>query len=113
MGGCWVCHNGAEDVKHMLFTCDRAREVWKGLDIWKKIAHLLGLDRSGSEILEEVIRRGVQVHATEVGLIELILTGGFVHLVGAAHIHEETFQRASRSAMSIAALTKNYKLATK
>ena len=26
--GCLVCNNGAEDVKHMLFTCDRAREVW-------------------------------------------------------------------------------------
>lgn len=24
-GGCPVCHNGAEDIKHLIFTCDRAR----------------------------------------------------------------------------------------
>jgi hypothetical protein len=32
-GGCPVCNNGVEDVKHMLFTCDRAREVWKKFGI--------------------------------------------------------------------------------
>jgi hypothetical protein len=32
-GGCPVCNNGVEDVKHMLFTCDRAREVWKEFGI--------------------------------------------------------------------------------
>ena len=27
LGGCPVCNNGAEDVKHMLFTCDQARSL--------------------------------------------------------------------------------------
>ena len=26
-GGCPVCHNGAEDINHLMFTCDRARAV--------------------------------------------------------------------------------------
>jgi hypothetical protein len=24
-GGCPICHNGAEDIKHLVFTCDRAK----------------------------------------------------------------------------------------
>lgn len=26
-GNCPICHKGAEDIKHALFSCDRAREV--------------------------------------------------------------------------------------
>jgi hypothetical protein len=60
-GGCQVCQNGAEDVKHLIFTCDRARAVWRSIGIWEKLNELIGTDRSGSVILEEVIRRGVQI----------------------------------------------------
>jgi hypothetical protein len=36
-GGCPVCPNGAEDIKHIMFTCDRAKEVWKELGCWEKL----------------------------------------------------------------------------
>ncbi|PVH34268.1 hypothetical protein PAHAL_8G182700 [Panicum hallii] len=29
--GCRVCHNGAEDIKHLIFTCDQARAVWRSI----------------------------------------------------------------------------------
>jgi hypothetical protein len=71
-----VCHNGAEDIKHIIFTCDRAKAVWNSIGIWQKIRDLLDTDRSGSVILDEVIRRGEQVHGIDVvGFAELILTG--------------------------------------
>jgi hypothetical protein len=70
-GGCSICNRGAEDIKHK-----RGKEVWKELGIWEKIEHLLTTDRSGFVILEEVIRRGEQVHDLEVGLTELRLIGG-------------------------------------
>ena len=53
--GCPICLNGAEDVKHILFVCDRAKEVWRALGIWESIARFLAVDRSGSVVLEEVI----------------------------------------------------------
>jgi hypothetical protein len=76
-GGYPVCLNGAEDIKHIIFECDRAKEVWRALGIWEAITRLLMVDRSGSIVLEEIIRRGDQVRAMDVGLAELILTGGW------------------------------------
>ena len=56
-----MCLNGAEDIKHILFVCDRAKEVWRALGIWESIAQLLAVERSGSVVLEEVIRKGEQI----------------------------------------------------
>ena len=57
IGGCPVCKNGAEDIKHVIFTCDRAKVVWSSLGVWEKILEAIGNDRCGSVIIEEVIRR--------------------------------------------------------
>jgi len=49
-----------------------------------------------------------------IGLAELILTGGwYIWWEHRQYVHGENIQRPSRSALSIAALTKNYKLAMK
>jgi hypothetical protein len=32
-GGCPICFKGCEDINHVLFLCDRAREVWRCLGI--------------------------------------------------------------------------------
>ena len=60
MSGCPVCQNDAEDIRHIIFTCDQARAIWRSLGMWEKIEQLLGTDRSGSIILEESIIRGKQ-----------------------------------------------------
>ena len=72
-----ICNNGAEDIKHMIFLCDRAIAVWNSMGIGQTINDLLGTDRSGSIVLEEVVRRGKQVQGLEAGFVELILTGGW------------------------------------
>ena len=112
-GGCPICPNGAEDVKHVIFTCDRAKAVWSSMGLGLKISDLLATDQSGSIVLEEVIRGGEQVQGLEVGLAELVLTGGwFLWWERRQIVHGEPVQHAARSGLSIASLTKNYKMAT-
>jgi len=48
----------AEDIKHALFSCSRAREVWLSLGMWDQIEKLLLVDRSGSVMIQEIIRQG-------------------------------------------------------
>jgi hypothetical protein len=32
IGECPVCHSGPDDVLHLVFTCQAAREIWQSLD---------------------------------------------------------------------------------
>jgi len=95
-GGCPMCLNGAEDIKHILFSCNRAKEVWRALGIWDSITQFLTVDRSGSVVLEDVIRKDEQVRSLDVGLTELILTGGwYIWWERRQHVHVKTIQRPS------------------
>lgn len=55
-GQCPVCKGGAEDLRHLMFTCVRAKEVWKALGLQETIAQALLSDRSGSVVLENILR---------------------------------------------------------
>jgi len=113
-GGCPVCHNGAEDIKHLIFRCDRARAVWRAIGVWEKIRYLIVADPSGSIVLEEVINRGEQVNGLDLGLAELILTGGWYLWWERRQLtHGETVQPPTRSGLAIVSLTKNYKMVRK
>ena len=91
-----MCLNGAEDIKHILFSCNRAKEVWRALGIWDSITQFLTVDRSGSVVLEDVIRKDEQVRSLDVGLTELILTGGwYIWWERRQHVHVKTIQRPS------------------
>jgi hypothetical protein len=46
-----VCSMGPEDVKQLMFTCDRAMEVCRSLDLKKIINDAASVDRSGSIVL--------------------------------------------------------------
>jgi hypothetical protein len=52
-----MCHSEAEDVRHALFACSHARQVWSALGIEQEIESLLAVDRSGSIVIQEAIRR--------------------------------------------------------
>jgi hypothetical protein len=78
------------------------------------IQHLLETDRSGSVILDEIIRRNEQIQVLEVGFTELTLTvGWYIWWERRQIVHGETVQKPSRTAMSILVLTKNYKVVGK
>ena len=70
-----MCLHRAKDIKHLLFTCDRAKAVWSAICIWGMISSLLSTDRSGSIILEEIIRRGEKIGSLDIGMSELVLVG--------------------------------------
>jgi hypothetical protein len=55
--GCLICNQGLEDVSRLLFTCPAARELWTAFDITKIIDDAVQADRSGSGVLEILLRR--------------------------------------------------------
>lgn len=55
---CPLCQSGVEDIKHMMFTCNRAKAVWSSLGVWSQIERLTNGDRSGQQMTEEAIRSG-------------------------------------------------------
>jgi hypothetical protein len=52
---CPVCQKGPEDMKHLLFSCLRARQVWKELGLIDIVDEAVQIDYSGSVVLENLI----------------------------------------------------------
>lgn len=73
---CPVCKSGAENIKHLLFTCDRAHKVWKSLGISDIINQATAADLSGSVVLEELLRHSPKASPVlgQIGLKEVIAT---------------------------------------
>jgi hypothetical protein len=40
-----MCMARCEDIKHMLFSCERAKEVWRCLQVQDRIKEILETDR--------------------------------------------------------------------
>ena len=91
-----MCQHGDEDIKHLLFTCDRAKAIWNTIGIiWGMIASLLGIDQSGSIVLEEIIRRGERVGSLDISMVELVLVGSwYIWWERRQYTHGETIQQA-------------------
>jgi ribonuclease HI len=53
---CPICHVHAEDVRHLLFTCPAAKEMWHILELQQWIDDTSLNELSGSVILEHIIR---------------------------------------------------------
>lgn len=62
---CPVGEVACEDIKHMMFTCPRAKEVWCQLGLWERLEGILNEDRSGSVLLQEILRRKIQSQILE------------------------------------------------
>jgi ribonuclease HI len=52
---CPVCNVEAEDLRHMLFKCDRATEIWEGLGLGDAVKAASRMELSGSVVLEELL----------------------------------------------------------
>lgn len=53
---CPLCPEGPEDIRHLVFTCARARKVWESLGLNEIVDTNLKSDRSGSVVMEEILR---------------------------------------------------------
>ena len=54
-GACPICHQGVEDVRHLMFQCVHAKEVWRRLGMLELVEDSIPVDRSGSIILEHLL----------------------------------------------------------
>ncbi|PNT70332.1 hypothetical protein BRADI_2g10133v3 [Brachypodium distachyon] len=99
VSGCPVCAAGCEDIMHVLFTCQRAQQVWE----------------AGAIALEHIIcNTDVWDPLGGIGMPELVLTGAwYIWWERRQLVHDEAIQSPHRSAMANGALTANYWRASK
>jgi ribonuclease HI len=112
---CPACQSHCEDIKHALFECNQAKEIWRILGVADNINSTLYLHPSGSVVVAEMITRPKQIdELNHIGLAELILTGGWnIWWQRRQLTHGETVQNPTRAALSIATLTTNYQRSLK
>jgi len=93
VGSCPVCQEGCEDIKHMLFSCNRAKEIWDRLGLSNKLQVMLQADRSGSVVVAEIIKGSKPVETlNHVGLADMWWERRKM-------THGETVQNSARSAV--------------
>jgi hypothetical protein len=54
IGECPICNLHAEDILHLLFSCEPAKNIWECLGLSSIIANALLADRSGSAVLKRL-----------------------------------------------------------
>jgi ribonuclease HI len=100
---CPWCNIHCEDIKHVLFSCEHALDIWRKLGLVEKIEEAMIVDRAGSAVLEELL-----VHQHDDGLRELILTAAwYIWWMRRQLIHGEKYPTNSVAAMSIQVITTN------
>lgn len=107
---CPICR-GAEDIKHALFTCSRARAVWKALVVEKLISDATLVDRSGAEVIDFLVcDKSTQRQFLEpIDLPELVATAGwYIWWQRRQRVRGEVVQPPVRTAPAIHALTLNF-----
>jgi hypothetical protein len=83
---CPICHQGPEDIMHLLFTCPATQVIWQELGIYDIIQEASIIDLAGSAALEYILRDTDRPFpgVTNIGLKEAIVYLLLVHLVDAA-----------------------------
>jgi hypothetical protein len=109
-GQCPICGLHAEDILHLLFICEPAKNMWESLGLSSFIANALAADRAGSAVLEYIlclpdnIPSGFEV----VKLKELVaVTCWYLWWLRRRQTHGESIPPAFRCKFSILAITSN------
>ena len=58
-GQCSICKTGYEDSQHCLFTCKRAKDIWKDLGLETEVLQAVAEDRSGASTLATLLEHQV------------------------------------------------------
>jgi hypothetical protein len=107
---CPICHDGPEDILHLLFRCTAAQELWSSLGIHEIIEEAMSGDQSGSVVLEIIPRRGDNSMPgfNDIGLIEVVaITCWYIWWVRRRRMHNEDVPPLFRRKMSILAIAAN------
>jgi hypothetical protein len=99
----------------MFFTYHRAKEVWRCLGLSEALDEILIQDKSGSVIVEEIIRKGGRLQFMDnLGFAELVLCAGwYIWWERRKKVHDEEVQVPYHFVTSIVIITKNYMQAVK
>jgi hypothetical protein len=114
--GCPICNQGPEDISHLLFQCETARDLWNNLGIADLIIEAKQVDRAGSSVLEELLRRqdNTLVGFSEIGLNEMIsVSCWYLWWIRRRKTHNEVVPPIYRCKMSILSITANALKASK
>jgi hypothetical protein len=108
---CPICKSGPEDIRHLIFTCKRAKEVWGKLGLQEEIDKALCVDRSGSVVLEELFRSPIRKSPVlgQLGLQETIAVAAwYIWYECREAVKGEKIKSAGHTAFAIQAITINY-----
>jgi ribonuclease HI len=110
-GQCPICTVAAEDVHHLLFSCPVAEEIWKELRLDSIINEVVGEDRSGSVVLEILLRQPASSmpNMPQIRVQELIgVTCWYLWWLRRKRTHGEPVPQVKTCATSILGLTANF-----
>ena len=101
----------AEDMRHLMFTCERAKEVWKKLGLHEIIGEVIQIDRSGSVILEELLTQPAR-HSPVLGRLgfreSLVVGAWYIWWQRREFVKGKNVQNPSSTAFAIQAITSNF-----
>jgi ribonuclease HI len=109
-GQCPICMQEAEDVKHLLFRFATAMELWSSLGIANTIEEAQLIDRSGSAILEHLLRDEENKFSgfDNIGQNEVIgVACWYLWWIRRRRTHEESVPPMLRCKMSILSIVSN------
>ena len=110
-GACPICHHGAKDIKHLLFDCIHARELWSRLGISETIAEARSVNRLGSIILEHLLLGGSSPAPLKPNLdVKQVIVVGSWYLwwIRRQFTHDGTPPPTFKWPMSVLAIANNY-----
>jgi hypothetical protein len=108
---CPLCLIGAEDIKHLLFECQRARQVWDHLGLGQVIDNACAIDRAGQAVLEHILYNEVHLLSSvgNASIPELVVvTAWHLWWERCKATRGEALQDPERIARAIEALYSNY-----
>jgi ribonuclease HI len=109
-GKCPVCLSAPENVMHLLFQCNAAREVWAALGIQNIIDDAISVDLSGSAVLEFLLRdqTSSMLGFNSINLKETIgVTCWYLWWRRRRRTYDESVPRVYKCKMSILSITSN------
>ena len=108
---CPSCSNGAEDTKHVLLLCQKAREVWGKLGLHEVINKACVVDRAGEAVLEFLLLMPEQELAIMGSPKErelIAVTAWYLWCDRCKLVHEGKFQDANQISMGARATMAKY-----
>jgi ribonuclease HI len=108
-GECPICQLGPEDIKHLLFLCPVATDLWRALGISEIINEALVVDRAGSAVLESLLSgQDKKFPNFDMGLGETIAVAcWYMWWIRRRRVRNEEVPSTSRCRLSILSITAN------